>query len=141
MPSPSTLLPSCRGQSLRPVLLPVCWSQVSARLLPDVKMSSVERSEKANRSTVSSWSILSVCRHTPLLVSHILTVRSYDADANRVESCEKATALTISLWLSLSVCGYAPSLASQILTVRSCDADISCVESREKATELIPLTN
>src|SRR6266478_4918178 len=28
----------------------------------------------------------SVCRHAPLLASHILTVRSSDADASRVES-------------------------------------------------------
>jgi hypothetical protein len=72
-------------------------------------------------------------------VSHILTVWSYDADANRVESREKATAVMSPLWLSSSVCGYSPSLASQILIVRSHDADISCVESREKATELILL--
>jgi hypothetical protein len=37
---------------------------------------------------------LSVCRHAPLLASHILTVLSLDAEASRVESCEKATELT-----------------------------------------------
>ncbi|KAF2194018.1 hypothetical protein K469DRAFT_189730 [Zopfia rhizophila CBS 207.26] len=35
--------------------------------------------------------ILSVCRHSPLLASQILTVSSLDADASRAEPWEKAT--------------------------------------------------
>src|SRR5277367_4424154 len=82
----------------------------------------------------SALPIPSVCRHSPLLASQILTVSSLDADASRVESCEKATDRTEPLWLS-SVCRHSPLLASQILTVLSSDADASRVESCEKATD------
>jgi hypothetical protein len=47
----------------------------------------VESKDKRRRVLIT----LSVCRHAPLFVSHILTVLSLDADASRVESCEKAT--------------------------------------------------
>src|SRR5947199_205157 len=83
----------------------------------------------------STLPIPSVCRHSPLLVSQILTVLSSDADASRAESCEKATELTSLLW-PLSVCRHSPLLVSQILTVLSSDADASRAESCEKATEL-----
>src|SRR2546421_398220 len=83
----------------------------------------------------SGLPISSVCRHSPLLASQILTVLSYDADASRAESWEKATELTESRWPS-SVCRHSPLLASQILTVLSYDADASRAESCEKATEL-----
>ena len=76
---------------------------------------------------------LSVCRHSPLLASQILTVLS-DADASRAESGEKATDKTESLWPS-SVCRHSPLLAPQILTVLSTDADASRAESGEKATD------
>jgi hypothetical protein len=56
--------------------------------------------------------IPSVCRHSPLPASQILTVRSSDADASRVESCEKATELIVSLW-PLSVCRHSPLPVSQ----------------------------
>lgn len=45
-----------------------------------------------------------VCRHFPLLASHILIVLSPDVEASQVESCEKATELRPLLWPS-SVCG------------------------------------
>src|SRR5580693_7554958 len=83
----------------------------------------------------STLPIPSVCRHSPLLASQILTELSADADASRAESCEKATELTQPLWPS-SVCRHSPLLASQILTVLSYDADASRVESGEKVTEL-----
>src|SRR5271170_2499972 len=83
----------------------------------------------------SALPIPSVCRHSPLLASQILTVLSPDADASHVESCEKATELTESSWPS-SVCRHLPLLASQILTVLSSDPDASRAESGEKATEL-----
>ena len=78
----------------------------------------------------------SVCRHSPLLASQILTVLSADADASRAESGEKATDLTSALW-PLSVCRHLPLLASQILTVLSPDPDpdASRAESGEKATD------
>ena len=60
------------------------------------------------RSTLPIWS---VCRHSPLLASQILTVLSSDADASRAESCEKATDKTQSLWPS-SVCRQALHLSS-----------------------------
>ena len=82
--------------------------------------------------------ISSVCRHTPVAASQILTVRSSEADATCRESCEKATELTQSLWPS-SVCRHTPVAASQILTVRSSEADATCRESCEKATELTQL--
>src|SRR5947207_2528784 len=86
----------------------------------------------------STSPILSVCRHSPLLASQILTVVSSDADASRAESGEKATELTQLLW-PLSVCRHSPLLASQILTVLSSDADASRAESGEKATDLTEL--
>ena len=52
---------------------------------------------------------LKFCRHSPLLVSHSLTVLSYDADASRVESCEKATDIT-GLLCPSSVCKHALQL-------------------------------
>src|SRR5436305_4053034 len=83
----------------------------------------------------SALPILSVCRHSPLLASQILTVLSYDADASRAESCKKATELTPPLWPS-SVCRHSPLLASQILTVLSSDADALRAETYENATDL-----
>src|SRR2546423_941838 len=83
----------------------------------------------------SALPISSVCRHSPLLVSQILTVLSLDPDASRAELCEKATELTEARWPS-SVCRHSPLLASQILTVLSSDPDASRAESCEKATEL-----
>src|SRR5579859_7207628 len=82
----------------------------------------------------SALPIPSVCRHSPLLVSQILTVLSPDADASRVESCEKTTDRTRPPWPS-SICRYSPLLASQILTVLSSDADTSHVESCEKTAD------
>jgi hypothetical protein len=84
---------------------------------------------------MSSLPISSVCRHSPLLASQILTVMSHDADASRAESCEKATELTELRWPS-SVCRHSPLLASQILTVLSPDADASRADSCEKAIDL-----
>src|SRR5271154_5728288 len=81
--------------------------------------------------------ITNVCRHSPVVASQILTVRSDEADASCRESCEKTTDLTPSLWPS-SVCRHSPVVASQILTVRSSEADASCRESCEKATDLTP---
>src|SRR2546421_398907 len=46
----------------------------------------------------SAFPIASVWRHSPLLASQILTVRSPDADASRAESPVKATELTGPLW-------------------------------------------
>src|SRR5579862_8428657 len=86
----------------------------------------------------SALPILSVCRHSPLLTSQILTVLSSDADANRAESCEKATDQTSLLWPS-SVCRHSPLLTSQTLTVLSYDADANRAESCEKATQLTKL--
>ena len=57
-----------------------------------------------------AFSISTVCRHSPLLVSQILTVLLYDAHATWVESCEKAIDLTPSLWPS-SVCRQAFQLS------------------------------
>src|SRR5271163_4260168 len=82
----------------------------------------------------SALPISSVCRHSPLLASQILTVLSSDAYASRAESCEKATDQIPLLWPS-SVCRHSPLLASQILTVLSSDADASRAESCEKATD------
>jgi hypothetical protein len=55
--------------------------------------------------TVSLWPS-SVSRHSPLLVSQILTVLSFDTDASRAESWEKAIDQTDLLWPS-SVCRQA----------------------------------
>src|SRR5258708_3809576 len=78
--------------------------------------------------------IPSVCWHSPLLASQILTVSSSDADVSGVESWEKATELTRLRWSS-GVCRHSPLPVSQILTVLSSDADASRVESCEKATD------
>jgi hypothetical protein len=51
--------------------------------------------------------MLSVCRHAPLLASHILTILSLDADAGLLESGEKAIEMKSSLWHS-RVCKHAP---------------------------------
>jgi hypothetical protein len=50
----------------------------------------VESCAKTTEQTLRLWP-WRVCRHLPLLKSHILTVLSPDADASWVESCEKAT--------------------------------------------------
>src|SRR5437660_1479780 len=76
-----------------------------------------ESFETATLLTCALW-LSSVCRHSPLLASQILTVLSPDADANRAESCEKATELTSPLWPS-SVCRQAlhPSLIAGFITI------------------------
>jgi hypothetical protein len=82
--------------------------------------------------------MLSVCKHSPLLASHTLTVLSYDADASLLESCEEATDQTVLLWPS-SICRHAPLLASYALTVLLNDANASLLELCEKATKLTVL--
>jgi hypothetical protein len=54
---------------------------------------SVEMQEPAGTKDrlVVVFPTLKVCKHSPLLASHSLTVLSHDADASRVELCEKAT--------------------------------------------------
>jgi hypothetical protein len=48
-------------------------------------------SAESNDRLQRALPMLSVCKHSPLLASHTLTVLSYDADASLLESCEKAT--------------------------------------------------
>jgi hypothetical protein len=55
---------------------------------------SVYKLPMPNEILLSTFLILSVWKHSPLLASHILTVPSSNADASRVESWEKATDLT-----------------------------------------------
>jgi hypothetical protein len=76
----------------------------------DVDASVAKSGEKATRLTSLLWPS-SVCRHTPLLASQILTVLSSDVDASLAELCEKATELMRSLW-PLSVSRHAPLLDS-----------------------------
>src|SRR5208282_5042195 len=82
--------------------------------------------------------ISTICRHSPVAASQILTVRSSEADASCRELCEKTTDLTEPLWPS-SVCRHSPVAASQILTVQSSEADASCRESCEKTTDVTQL--
>jgi hypothetical protein len=99
---------------------------------------SVNRYESVGSNVIlnSAMPIPSVCRHSPVPVSQILTVRSCEADASRRESCEKATDLTRWPWPS-SVCRHSPVPASQILTVPSSEADASRRESCEKTTDAV----
>lgn len=75
-------------------------------------------------------------RHWPLLASHTLTVRSYEAEARNLESGEKTTDLTGSLWPS-RVWRHWPLLISYILTVWSAKAEARSLESGKTTTDLI----
>jgi hypothetical protein len=62
-------------------------------LSSDADASRAESWEKATDQTESLWPS-SVCRHSLLFASQILTVLSPDADASRVEPWKKATNVT-----------------------------------------------
>src|SRR5438045_6800473 len=61
---------------------------------------------------------LSVCRHSPLFISQILTVQSFNADASCIELGKKVTELIESLW-TLSVCRHSPLIDRKSTRLKS----------------------
>src|SRR5947207_546250 len=98
---------------------------------------SVSRYEsvESNANLYNEELISSVCRHTPVAGSQILTAPSCEAEARRRESCEKATDVTQPPWPS-SVCRHTPVAGSQILTAPSREAEARRRESCEKAIDV-----
>jgi hypothetical protein len=78
-------------KALRTKLLEGKWPRTKPLRGKRLRRDVLVREGAEDKGTLRSVVLSSVCRHSLLLISQILTVLSYDADASRAESCEKAT--------------------------------------------------